>query len=364
MLALATLPLIRAVAVKHQKARLKKETLNYQEQRKELEYGMFAARGFLFGFRLENEYISHLHKRFSDFEEKTGTAQDRMDGTDAMFGYLCTYGLPVAVIGVGAVWIARGQLSLGGLLAGYLMLPTLTRCYENLETLILNAPKLKISQERMEIFYGVEDIDRGVNCTAKALHLENVTFTYPTAQRPVFTNKSLTLPLDGSRIRLTAPNGGGKSTLLGLIAGVYAPDGGFIRDEVGNEPDQGALRRLASLQEQDGAIFSATIFENLFIMENQRQEAEELLTEMGFTKSLDRKLAEGGSDLSPGERKKLLLVRAFLKPSAVLALDEPLNHLDAQGRAVLTERLKTDPRTVLLVSHEPIGGVDWTEIEI
>lgn len=364
MLVLATVPLIRAVAVKHQKARLKKETLTYQEQRKELEYGMFAARGFLFGFRLENEYISHLHKRFSDFEEKTGTAQDRMDGTDAMFGYLCTYGLPVVVIGIGSAMIAGGQMSLGALLAGYLMLPTLTRCYENLETLILNVPKLKISQERMEIFYGTEDSDSGASCAAKALCLENVTFTYPTAQKPVFCDKNLTLPLDGSRIRLTAPNGGGKSTLLGLIAGIYAPDSGFIRDEAGNRPDQGALRRLVSLQEQDGAVFSATVFENLFLPEEKRQEATELLTAFGFTKPLDRKLAEGGSDLSPGERKKLLLTRALLKPSAVLALDEPFNHLDAQGRAVLLERLNADPRTVLLVSHEPVAGCAWERLEL
>ena len=75
-------------------------------------------------------------------------------------------------------------------------------------------------------------------------------------------------------------------------------------------------------------------------------------------------LEEGGGNLSPGERKKILLVRALLKPSQVLALDEPLNHLDAQGRGVLLDIIKKEKRPVLLVSHTPISGINWKEIAI
>ena len=73
-------------------------------------------------------------------------------------------------------------------------------------------------------------------------------------------------------------------------------------------------------------------------------------------------LEEEGGNLSPGERKKLLLVRALLKPAPVLALDEPRNHLDAEGSRVLTELLEKEGRPVLLVSHTPVEGGLWEEV--
>ncbi|MDE7326343.1 MAG: ATP-binding cassette domain-containing protein, partial [Lachnospiraceae bacterium] len=124
------------------------------------------------------------------------------------------------------------------------------------------------------------------------------------------------------------------------------------------------LRGKVSLQPQDGGLFSVTVSENLFVSGEKLREAEDILRALGFEKPMDMVLEEGGSNLSPGERKKILLVRTLLKPSPILAFDEPLNHLDAQGREVLFDLIKKEERPILLISHTPIDGIIWKEIVI
>lgn len=73
---------------------------------------------------------------------------------------------------------------------------------------------------------------------------------------------------------------------------------------------------------------------------------------MGLKKDLDFEISSGGSNLSPGEREKILLVRALLRKSPFLLLDEPLNHLDSQAAAVLQSLLSQRTGGLLLVSHQ------------
>ena len=78
---------------------------------------------------------------------------------------------------------------------------------------------------------------------------------------------------------------------------------------------------------------------------------EALLEEMGFGKTPEYTVQPGGGNLSPGERKKLLLTRAFLRDAPFLLLDEPMNHLDAQAAEVVKEKLRQRQGGILLISH-------------
>ena len=126
-------------------------------------------------------------------------------------------------------------------------------------------------------------------------------------------------------------NGSGKSTLLSVVAGLYRPTRGAIRTRTGDIFTPRTLQRLVSLQDQAGRIFSGTVEENLFVAQEQKEAAARLLKEMGFEKELTSIVTAGGENLSPGERKKMILVRALMRPAAYLILDEPFNHLDEQG---------------------------------
>lgn len=369
ILTLAAIPLIRAAFNGKAKARLKDARLDYEEKREQLEYGMFSARDFLNGFQIGGRYISRAHGEYARYSEKTGNAQDKMNAMDAMFEYLCTYGVPLGVIAAGALLIAGGNMGVGTLLAGYLIMPTITKFYRYFEALILNRHEEIVVRGRLEIFYsGNEPEDsacgpEGTPDLPKELRLQNVSFAYAEDLPKVFDGKSIAVPLSG-RVRIAGSNGAGKSTFLSLISGVYSPDDGSVTDENGSTLNCAALRRAVALQEQDGGIFSATVAENLFVSDERLGEAENMLKEMGFEKPLDYQVSESGGNLSPGEKKKIMLVRAFLDPSPVLALDEPLNHLDAEGMQVLVSRLKKEKRPVILVSHSESIGSDFRLVNI
>ncbi len=369
ILTLAAIPLIRAAFNGKAKARLKDARLDYEEKREQLEYGMFSARDFLNGFQIGGRYISRAHGEYARYSEKTGNAQDKMNAMDAMFEYLCTYGVPLGVIAVGALLIAGGNMGVGTLLAGYLIMPTITKFYRYFEALILNRHEEIVVRGRLEIFYsGNEPEDsacgpEGTPDLPKELRLQNVSFAYAEDLPKVFDGKSIAVPLS-DRVRIAGSNGAGKSTFLSLISGVYSPDDGSVTDENGSTLNCAALRRAVALQEQDGGIFSATVAENLFVSDERLGEAENMLKEMGFEKPLDYQVSESGGNLSPGEKKKIMLVRAFLDPSPVLALDEPLNHLDAEGMQVLVSRLKKEKRPVILVSHSESIGSDFRLVNI
>lgn len=364
MLALAAIPLIRAAINGRAKAELKDAKLDYEENREKIEYGMLSARDFLKGFKIGGRYISRAHSEYLEYSEKTGSAQDKMNAMDAMFGYLCTYGVTLGAIAVGALLIAGGKMGVGALLAGYLIMPTVTIFYQYFESLILNHHQEIIVRGRLEIFYsGYEQSFSEPETSPKELRLQNVSFAYAEDSPNVFEGKCISVPLSG-KARIVGANGTGKSTLLSLISGIYAPDSGCITDENGKPLEVGELRRAVSLQEQDGGIFSTTVAENLFVPDDKLSEAGALLKEMGFEKSLDYEVSEAGGNLSPGERKKIILVRALFDSSPVLALDEPLNHLDADGAQVLISSLKKETRPVILISHSDSISTDFRSISI
>lgn len=368
MLVLASIPLIRAAVNGRAKAKLKNAKLDYEENREKLEYGMFSARDFLKGFKIGGRYISRAHNEYLNYSKKTGNAQDKMNAMDAMFEYLCTYGVPLGAIAVGALLIAGGNMGVGTLLAGYLIMPTITEFYRYFESLILNRHEEIVVRGRLEIFYSgcdsasISESD-GTQSYPKELRLQNVSFAYAKDSPNVFEGRSIAVPLSG-KVRIVGANGTGKSTLLSLISGVYSPDSGSITDENGKALEVGELRGEVSLQEQDGGIFSATVAENLFLPDERLDEAAELLKELGFEKPLDYEVTESGGNLSPGEKKKIMLARALLDKSPVLALDEPLNHLDAGGTKVLISKLKKEIRPVILVSHNDTIGADFLPVNI
>ena len=117
----------------------------------------------------------------------------------------------------------------------------------------------------------------------------------------VFTDVSITVGR-GEKVALIGPNGGGKSTLLRVAAGLEQPDAGSVL----------AQGRLAYLEQAPGAP----------------------------------------SELSGGQARKAEIAERLLEEADVYLLDEPTNHLDAAGLAWLERWVRSSPATMLIVSHD------------
>jgi NitT/TauT family transport system ATP-binding protein len=158
---------------------------------------------------------------------------------------------------------------------------------------------------------------------------------------------------------LVGPSGCGKSTLLELIAGLQEPTAGTI--EVGGAADPAArLARCAFMPQRDMLLpWLAAVDNAALALRNRgirrsaaRVEAGRLFERFGLAGFERTRPAE----LSGGMRQRVAFLRTLLAGKPVLALDEPFASLDAITRAEmqawLAQALATDPRTVVLVSHD------------
>jgi ATP-binding cassette subfamily F protein 3 len=173
------------------------------------------------------------------------------------------------------------------------------------------------------------------------LSLEHVSFGYPGAA-PLFRDANLDVRY-GDRIALIGPNGAGKSTLLRLVEGPLRPAEGSVR--------LGANVRLGVLAQGGETLEpSRTVLETAL--------AERAMSETDARGFLHYFLFAGDAvhlrvaDISMGERTRLQLALLVLRGCNLLLLDEPLNHLDIEGREHFEQALEAFEGTVIAVAHD------------
>jgi len=220
------------------------------------------------------------------------------------------------------------------------------------------------------------DADPGCNpCAGSSvtIALRQVRFAWP-GQTPLFDALDLVIPA-GQRLVLTGPSGGGKSTLLALLAGFAAPaDGEILFD--GRRfrcfSDAARAAHVAWLGQRPW-LFEASIADNIALgcpdatharIEQAAERAQVLEFSRLLPDGLDTVIGENGVGLSGGQAQRVALARALLAPHPLILLDEPTAGLDAAGEdEVLTalERVLQDsPATVVCASHRT-GMMGWAE---
>lgn len=172
----------------------------------------------------------------------------------------------------------------------------------------------------------------------------------------------------GSRLGLTGPSGCGKTTLLEALVGLRSAPAGRLRiaDRPLEAEPLGWARPLFAHAPQDARLLTGTISENLRLADPNADEAAlwDALADAQLDArvrrlplGLDTWIGDGGEVLSGGERRRLSLARAFLRPAPWLLLDEPTEGLDSRTEeallAALDRRLARTGQGAVVVSHRP-----------
>ncbi len=198
------------------------------------------------------------------------------------------------------------------------------------------------------------------------IELLNVTKTVRSGAEDltILDNVSLMIP-DGEFVAITGASGSGKSTMLGLIAGLDAPSSGGILID-GQDVTKMSEDDLATLRsEKIGFVFqsfhlipSLTAFENVLIpmeiigLKDARPRAAQLLAEV----DLVNRGHHYPTELSGGEQQRIAIARAFANQPKILLADEPTGNLDSKNGAhifeLMTDLHRQNHVTLVLVTHD------------
>lgn len=177
----------------------------------------------------------------------------------------------------------------------------------------------------------------------------------------------------GQTVALVGESGGGKSTLVNLLLGLYQPTAGTLTvcGEDVSTLSSAELRSSVGVVFQEPALFSGTIRENIAYatpyasqadIEDaaKRANAHEFI--VGFTDGYDTVIGERGLRLSGGQKQRIAVARAMLKDAPVLVLDEATSALDTKAERVVQAGLEQlmEGRTTLVIAHRlsTIANVD------
>ncbi|WP_406468621.1 ABC transporter ATP-binding protein/permease [Streptomyces sp. NBC_01594] len=192
--------------------------------------------------------------------------------------------------------------------------------------------------------------------------LEEVGVRYPGRDDAALYDVCLTVR-PGSIVAISGPSGAGKTTLLSVAAGLRGPDRGWCLHTTGSTT-RAASPAMTAWGGQPSYLLPGTLRDNLLLA--RRDADDEQLTAavaaLGFEdllaalpQGLATRVGERGSGLSSGQMQQLVLIRALLRDTPLLCLDEPTAHLDPDGEARVIGAIKTlaRSRTVLLTTHSP-----------
>lgn len=274
------------------------------------------------------------------------------------------------VLGVGAWELARGRITLGGLLAFAAYLGYLYPPIQGLGDVGLTASEAAASADRiieiMETPPAVAEppVPRTRASRRGRVAFDDVTFRYPGGDRPAIEEFSFRAGPE-ELVLVTGPSGAGKSTIGKLLLRFYDPDRGRIRlDGVDiRELSLATLRDTVTVLQQETMLFPGSVRDNIaygrpdatedqIVTAARAADAHDFITALpeGYATPVGRQ----GRLLSGGQRQRIAIARAMVRDAPVLILDEPTTGLDAP-----TARRVLDPlrrlmagRTTILITHD------------
>ncbi|PQJ60381.1 ABC transporter ATP-binding protein [Vibrio chagasii] len=191
--------------------------------------------------------------------------------------------------------------------------------------------------------------------------IDNVTFSY-TLENTVLNNLSLHIPA-GKKVALVGASGGGKSTLIQLLIGVYQADSGCIRynGETTDDISFDIIRNQIAVVLQQPILFNDTLRHNLTLGADYNEmslwralevsQMQDVIKQL--SNGLDTQIGRNGVRLSGGQRQRLAIARMVLSNPKFVILDEATSALDTATESALHKALSEflKDRTTLIVAH-------------
>lgn len=277
----------------------------------------------------------------------------------------------IAILWQGNLQIQGGLLTQGMLIAlvNYL-LQILTELLK-LAMMLTNLNQSFISAKRVETIFNLEDEDIKAPLTIKkadqealVLAIDQMSFTYPTASQPSLQGINLRLT-EGESLGIIGGTGSGKSTLVNLIMNLYQPQLGSLTifNNQASPKNLKAWRSWVAYVPQKAELFRGTIRSNLTLGLKHEPSDQELWHALDMAQAadfvrdkelgLDEPVESFGRNFSGGQRQRLTIARALMRPAPFLILDDSTSALDylTESRLLAAIRENLTSTSLIIISQ-------------
>jgi ATP-binding cassette subfamily B protein len=286
----------------------------------------------------------------------------------------------IAILWFGAIRVNNGDMQIGALIAFLQYAMQILFAMLMLSMMFIMLPRAAASAARINevlaIVPEIQDAATVQRADAKRGYVEfqGVTFSYPGAEEPALSHISFSAR-PGEVTAIIGGTGSGKSTLISLIPRFYDVDSGRVLvDGVDvREMSQEHLRAKIGFVPQKAVLFSGTIAENIRYGKEDASDEEvrhaadvaqatEFISEM--TDGFDSEIAQGGTNVSGGQKQRLSIARALVRRPEIYVFDDSFSALDFKTDTKLRMALKKETldATVFIVAQRVSTVMDADQI--
>ena len=309
-------------------------------------------------FSAENYVLNGLANKFSAYKKARRTQRYFLSGVSSIINLCFTAFYASAVIfGVYGIYNGIEGVNFGVITALLQLVLQIKAPISGISGFFTAHAEMLVAGERLFNLSDEEEKKSIILNGFDKISLSNVSFSY--GKGDVLNGVNLEINR-GEKILIKGGSGEGKTTLIKLIAGLYAPTNGKIEVCVGNESYlPSTVKNLTSFVPQGNMLFSGTIKENVVFNEEYDEERFNNAVKLSRLASVieeygeDYRLGEGAS-LSEGQRQRVAIARAIYKNSPVIIMDEPTSALDSETELEFAKSLgDIKGATLIIISHKP-----------
>ena len=278
--------------------------------------------------------------------------------------------ITVLIVWVGGQNVDQGIMQVGDMMAFIQYTMQIVMAFLMISMISIMLPRASVSANRINEVLETEPSIKDKEETKKfdsskkgLVEFKNVSFRYPDADTEILEDINFTAE-PGKTTAIIGSTGSGKSTVVNLIPRFYDVTGGELRIDGVNVKDvsQKDLRDIIGFVPQKGLLFSGTIESNIkYADDNMSDEkmykAAEIAQATEFIETKEKKyqdpIAQGGGNVSGGQRQRLSIARALAKDPEIFVFDDSFSALDLKTDAALREALSeiTQDKTVIIVAQ-------------
>lgn len=268
----------------------------------------------------------------------------------------------MGIIWFGAKLIANHEMQVGNLVAFMTYASMILFSFMMLSMIFVLVPRAEAAAKRINAVLEIEnsindaesEIGRDSDKIQASLEFKNVSFRYRGAEDLALDNLSVDVKA-GETLAIIGGTGSGKSTLINLIPRLYDVNSGEVLVD-GNDVRKYSLHDLhdkVAFVQQKAVLFKGTIRSNLLIgnpeaTEEDMWKALEVAQAKDFISDLpdglDAVVEQGGDNFSGGQKQRLAIARAIIKPASIYVFDDSFSALDFKTDAKLRLALRQDER--------------------